>query len=31
MAFYSNIFYNNNTSNWCPLNIFENKGFIPKL
>jgi hypothetical protein len=31
MAFYSNIFYNNNNSNWCPLNIFENKGFIPKL
>lgn len=31
MAFYSNIFYNNNNSHWCPLNIFENKGFIPKL
>ena len=29
LGFYSNIYYMNKNSTWCPLGIFINKGFIP--
>lgn len=28
LAFYSNIYFLNKTPKWCPLGMFENKGFI---
>tara|TARA_B100001758_G_scaffold30192_1_gene21564 strand:- start:9085 stop:9816 length:732 start_codon:yes stop_codon:yes gene_type:complete len=31
MAFYSNVYYYKNTSNWCPLSIFIDKNFIASI
>ena len=28
LGFYSNIYYLNKIPNWCPLGMFENKGFV---